>query len=246
MALCNPFFIMAIYLPELDPVNTDFPAPETALAEPNGLLAFGGDLRPARLISAYRQGIFPWFSEGEPLLWWSPTPRGVFLPAQFTPSKSLRKFYRKSGYTITLNHACKDVIQLCADTRGKDETWITPEMIRAYQNMHELGYCHSVEVWQGEKLVGGLYGIAMGGVFCGESMFSTADNASKIALWCFCQHFSAHGGQLIDCQMMNDHLASLGAAEMDRPMFTQALHHLRDDVLDALCYQPQELTPVFS
>ncbi|MGF1686190.1 leucyl/phenylalanyl-tRNA--protein transferase [Photobacterium japonica] len=237
---------MAIYLPELDPVNTDFPAPETALAEPNGLLAFGGDLRPARLLSAYRQGIFPWFTEGEPLLWWSPAPRAVFLSAHYRPSKSLRKFYRKSGYTITVNHACKSVIQLCADTRGKDETWITPDMIHAYQHMHDLGYCHSVEVWQQGELVGGLYGISMGGVFCGESMFSIADNASKIALWSFCQHFSAHGGHLIDCQMMNDHLASLGAAEMDRPHFTQALHQLSDITLDVNCYQPQELTPVLS
>ncbi|MBC7006411.1 leucyl/phenylalanyl-tRNA--protein transferase [Photobacterium sp. BZF1] len=233
---------MAIYLPELDPVNTDFPAPETALADPNGLLAFGGDLRPERLVSAYRQGIFPWFSEGEPLLWWSPAPRAVFLPDQFQPSKSLRKFYRKSGYQVTLNQACHDIIELCASTRKAEETWITPEMIQAYQHLHDLGYCHSVEVWQHGKLVGGLYGISVGGVFCGESMFSLADNASKIALWLFCEHFSAHGGQLIDCQIMNDHLASLGAAEMERDLFTHFLQLQRDAILSDACYQTQELT----
>ncbi|AJR08107.1 leucyl/phenylalanyl-tRNA--protein transferase [Photobacterium gaetbulicola] len=233
---------MAIYLPELDPVNTDFPAPETALADPNGLLAFGGDLRPERLVSAYRQGIFPWFSEGEPLLWWSPAPRAVFLPGQFQPSKSLRKFFRKSDYLVTLNHACHDIIELCATTRKAEETWITPEMIQAYQQLHDLGYCHSVEVWQQDKLVGGLYGISVGGIFCGESMFSLADNASKIALWLFCKHFNAHGGQLIDCQMMNDHLASLGAGEMERSLFTRFLHQQRDAILSEECYHSQELT----
>ncbi|MGR2767847.1 leucyl/phenylalanyl-tRNA--protein transferase [Photobacterium ganghwense] len=233
---------MAIYLPELDPVNTDFPSPETALADPNGLLAFGGDLRPERLLAAYRQGIFPWFSEGEPLLWWSPSPRAVFLPQYFRPSKSLRKFFRKSGYQVTLNQACHDVIRLCAESRGADETWITPEMICAYQAMHDLGYCHSVEVWrENGELVGGFYGIGIGGIFCGESMFSLADNASKIALWFFCQHFDLHGGQLIDCQMMNNHLVSLGAVEMERPLFMQFLSQQRDAILKYGCYEPQTL-----
>ncbi|MGF1683771.1 leucyl/phenylalanyl-tRNA--protein transferase [Photobacterium minamisatsumaniensis] len=233
---------MAIYLPELDPVSTEFPSTSTAMEDPNGLLAFGGDLRPERLLSAYRQGIFPWFSEGDPLLWWSPAPRAIFTPHQFKPSKSLKKFYRKSGYQITLNNACHEVIRLCADTRGEDETWITTDMIEAYQLMHRLGYCHSVEVWKDAQLVGGLYGIGVGIVFCGESMFSLADNASKIALWFFCQHFTAHGGTLIDCQIMNNHLASLGAEEMDRQSFTQDLHRYRDAILNLGCYQPQELT----
>ncbi|PSW21101.1 leucyl/phenylalanyl-tRNA--protein transferase [Photobacterium sanctipauli] len=234
---------MAIYLPELDPVTTDFPPTTTALDDPNGLLAFGGDLRPERLLSAYRQGIFPWFSEGEPLLWWSPTPRAVFMPSEFKPNKSLRKFYRKSGYQVTLNHACHDVIRLCADTRGPEETWITEDMIQAYQLMHNLGYCHSVEVWQEQRLVGGLYGIGVGTIFCGESMFSLADNASKIALWAFCQHFSHYGGTLIDCQIMNNHLESLGAIELDRPSFSRTLQRDRDAILDQGCYQKQELAP---
>lgn len=232
---------MAIYLPELDPVHTHFPAPETALDDPNGLLAFGGDLRPERLVAAYRQGIFPWFSEGEPILWWSPAPRAVFIPGQFRPSRSLRKFYRKSGYQITLNQACHEVIRQCADSRGPEETWITADMMQAYQLMHNLGYCHSVEVWLDGKLVGGLYGIQIGSIFCGESMFSLADNASKIALWFFCEHFSAHGGSLIDCQVMNDHLASLGAVEIERTPFMTFLQTQRDAILVEGCYQPQEL-----
>lgn len=232
---------MAIYLPELDPVNTHFPVAETALDDPNGLLAFGGDLRPERLISAYRQGIFPWYSEGEPILWWSPAPRAVFLPDQFRPSKSLRKFFRKSGYQITLNQACHDVIRQCANSRGPKETWITTDMMQAYQLMHNLGYCHSVEVWLDGNLVGGLYGVQVGTVFCGESMFSLADNASKIALWFFCEHFTAHGGTLIDCQIMNDHLASLGAVEIERSPFMQFLQLQRDAILEEGCYQPREL-----
>ncbi|MGF1723292.1 leucyl/phenylalanyl-tRNA--protein transferase [Photobacterium nomapromontoriensis] len=233
---------MAIYLPELDPVNIEFPTPDSALAEPNGLLAFGGDLRPERLLCAYRQGIFPWFSDNEPLLWWSPAPRAIVLPMQFRPSKSLRKFYRKSGYQVTLNHACHDVIRLCAETRANEGTWITCDMIQAYQHLHRLGYCHSVEVWDHKTLIGGLYGISVGGVFCGESMFSLADNASKIAFWFFCDHFAHHGGQLIDCQVMNDHLASLGAVEIERELFTQCLQQQRDAILKTECYQPQELT----
>ncbi|KLV04737.1 leucyl/phenylalanyl-tRNA--protein transferase [Photobacterium aquae] len=232
---------MAIYLPELDPLSTDFPSPDTALADPNGLLAFGGDLSPERLISAYRQGIFPWFTDGEPLLWWSPAPRAVFIPNLFRPSKSLKKFFRKSGYRVTINHACHQVIRLCASTRGPDQTWITNDMIQAYQQLHDLGYCHSVEVWQNEKLVGGLYGIGMGHIFCGESMFSIADNASKIALWFFCRHFHCHGGQLIDCQVMNDHLASLGAAEIERPVFRDFLTGHRDAILKQGCFDPQQL-----
>ncbi|WP_299013760.1 leucyl/phenylalanyl-tRNA--protein transferase [uncultured Photobacterium sp.] len=232
---------MAIYLPELDPVHIQFPTTEMALDDPNGLLAFGGDLRPERLVSAYRQGIFPWYSEGEPILWWSPAPRAVFLPDQFKPSKSLRKYFRKSGYQVTLNQACHEVIRLCADSRGPEETWITDDMMQAYQLMHNLGHCHSVEVWRESKLIGGLYGIQIGTVFCGESMFSLADNASKIALWLFCQHFTAHGGTLIDCQMMNDHLASLGAVEIDRTPFMQFLQLQRDAILEEGCFQPREL-----
>ncbi|ELR65016.1 Leucyl/phenylalanyl-tRNA--protein transferase [Photobacterium marinum] len=222
-------------------MHIQFPVTETALDEPNGLLAFGGDLRPERLISAYRHGIFPWYSDGEPILWWSPAPRAIFLPDQFKPSKSLRKYFRKSGYQVTLNKACHEVIRLCADSRGAEETWITDEMKQAYQLMHNLGHCHSVEVWRNDELIGGLYGIQVGTIFCGESMFSLADNASKIALWIFCQHFTAHGGTLIDCQIMNDHLASLGAVEIERGPFMQFLQLQRDAILKEGCFQPREL-----
>ncbi|MDO6705784.1 leucyl/phenylalanyl-tRNA--protein transferase [Photobacterium sp. 1_MG-2023] len=233
---------MALYLPELDPVDLQFPHPDTALDDPNGLLAFGGDLSIRRLIQAYQQGIFPWYAEGEPLLWWSPTPRAVIVPDQFKPSKSLKKFYRKSGYQVTLNHACHQVIEQCAFSRGADATWITPAMIQAYKDLHDRGHCHSVEVWQDSQLIGGLYGISVGAVFCGESMFSLADNASKIALWQFCEHFSAHQGQLVDCQIMNPHLASLGAQELPRDAFLKSLAHMKCAILTADCYTPQLIT----
>lgn len=232
---------MTIYIPEIEPASLQFPDPNTARTEPNGLLAFGGDLSPQRLRQAYRHGIFPWYSQGEPILWWSPNPRGAFIPQQFTPSKSLRKFMRKSSYRITLNHACHAVIRHCAESRGPNQTWITEAMINAYQTLHDQGDCHSVEVWQDQQLVGGFYGIAVGRIFCGESMFSLADNASKIALWYFCRHFSNHGGTLIDCQMMNPHLASLGACELNRSAFISQLHQQRDSALPAACYHPQTL-----
>lgn len=232
---------MTIYITEIDPTSLQFPDPNTAQVDPNGLLAFGGDLSPQRLRHAYRHGIFPWYSQGEPILWWSPTPRGIFIPQLFSPSKSVQKFMRKSAYTITLNHACHDVIRQCAESRSADQTWITEAMINAYQTLHDSGDCHSVEVWQDNQLVGGFYGVAVGSVFCGESMFSLADNASKIALWYFCRHFEHHGGRLIDCQMMNPHLASLGAQELDRHAFLNQLSQLREITLSATCYHPQTL-----
>lgn len=227
---------MTIYLPEIDSSTYQFPHPSNALSEPNGLLAMGGDLSPKRLQTAYREGIFPWFSEGEPLLWWSPTPRGVFYPHTFMPSKSLKKFFRKSGYTVTINKACHDVIRHCASCRGPEQTWITEEMISAYQRLHTLGICHSLEVWSNEKLVGGFYGLEIGTIFCGESMFSLADNASKIALWQFCRYFSGLGGTLIDCQMMNPHLESLGAETFERSLFLEHLYQQRDITLPVETY----------
>ncbi len=231
---------MTIYLQQLDlDSNSNFPAIETALTDPDGLLAMGGDLSATRLINAYQHGIFPWYSAGEPILWWSPAVRGVFFPQDFVPSKSLKKYFRKANYKITINHATPQVIDLCASTRSPEQTWIMPEMILAYKKLAHLGVCHSVEVWQEGALIGGLYGLQVGQVFCGESMFSLRPNASKIALWQFCQHFLAANGKLIDCQMMNPHLESLGAVEMNRSDFSLTLNELVKQSVAANCYSPQ-------
>ncbi|WP_122033970.1 leucyl/phenylalanyl-tRNA--protein transferase [Aliivibrio sp. EL58] len=233
---------MTIYLPQLDSNETSpFPAIESALNDPDGLLAMGGDLSSVRLLNAYQHGIFPWYSSGDPILWWSPSIRGVFLPTQFSPSKSLRKFFRKSNYEVTINKSTDQVIELCASTRSAEETWIMPEMIHAYKQLATLGICHSVEVWCNNELVGGLYGLQIGQVFCGESMFSLQTNASKIALWLFCEHFVNSGGKLIDCQMMNPHLESLGAVEMKRSDFKVTLDKLVNTHVASNCYLPQLL-----
>ncbi|MBN0855537.1 leucyl/phenylalanyl-tRNA--protein transferase, partial [Pseudomonas aeruginosa] len=155
-----------------------FPSPEGALREPNGLLALGGDLSPARLLMAYQRGIFPWFSPGDPILWWSPDPRAVLWPEQFHLSRSMKRFHQRSPYRVTLNHAFGEVIEGCASDRDEG-TWITSSIVRAYHQLHELGHAHSIEVWQENTLVGGMYGVAQGALFCGESMFSRAENASK-------------------------------------------------------------------
>ncbi|WP_087016194.1 leucyl/phenylalanyl-tRNA--protein transferase [Thaumasiovibrio subtropicus] len=233
---------MTIYLPQLSHQANDFPSPYEALEEPNGLLAYGGDLSQSRLLEAYRHGIFPWYSIGEPILWWSPAPRAIFIPEQLTPSKSTRKYQRKHQYQVTLNHAFDEVIDLCASTRGPEQTWITLEMRQAYKQLHKAGTAHSVEVWSDNQLIGGLYGLSIGRIFCGESMFSLKSNASKIALWYFCHHFERHNGKLIDCQVMNDHLSSLGAVEMPRQPFLAALEMLRDKTLADGCFNKQEIT----
>lgn len=174
---------------QLSPNTTLFPPVEKALADPNGLLAFGGDLSPDRLLAAaYRHVIFPWYSPGDPILWWSPDPRAVLHPQALHISRSLRKFMRKQLFHITLNYAFSSVIHACANAR-QEGTWISPAMIAAYCKLHELGYAHSIEVWYEDELVGGLYGIAQGTLFCGESMFSTRDNASKCALVALVTHF---------------------------------------------------------
>ncbi|ELN2735486.1 leucyl/phenylalanyl-tRNA--protein transferase [Pluralibacter gergoviae] len=203
-----------------------FPSPEAALREPNGLLALGGDLSPARLLMAYQQGIFPWFSPGDPILWWSPDPRAVLWPEQFHLSRSMKRFHKASPYRITLNHAFDRVIRSCADERNEG-TWITEGIILAYQQLHELGHAHSIEVWRGDELVGGMYGVAQGALFCGESMFSRAENASKTALLVFCQAFIDSGGRLLDCQVLNNHTASLGAVEIPRKIYLEHLSELR-------------------
>ena len=205
-----------------------FPPLELALREPNGLLCAGGDLTPQRLVMAYLKGIFPWYSPGEPILWWSPDPRMVLFPAEFKLSRSLRKTLRKANYRVRLDTRFKAIIEACARTSRKDQagTWITPEIQAAYVKLHELGYAHSVETWLDDRLVGGLYGIAIGKMFYGESMFAHATDASKIALAHLVRFLADNGFGLIDCQMNTAHLASLGAREIPRSEFTGHLRRL--------------------
>nr|WP_250885864.1 leucyl/phenylalanyl-tRNA--protein transferase [Shewanella jiangmenensis] len=220
-----------------------FPSPELALSDPNGLLAIGGSLHPKRLLAAYYDGIFPWFNADDPILWWSPDPRAVFIPGELYISQSLKKSLRKQRWRITLNHAFADVMAGCAQPRSKQQgTWITQEIQLAYLEMHSLGHAHSVEVWLGERLVGGLYGMSVGQVFCGESMFHRETDASKIAMWALHQHLSASGYKLLDAQVMNPHLKSLGALEIPRSTFLGHLKALRDGKVSELCWQPRELS----
>jgi leucyl/phenylalanyl-tRNA--protein transferase len=214
-------------IPWLDTCDS-FPPLDLALDEPNGLLCAGGDLSPQRIVQAYMRGIFPWFSKDEPILWWSPDPRMALVPAEFKLSRSLHKTLRKSRYRVRLDNNFPAVIQACAKARRKGQagTWITAEMQAAYIRLHELGYAHSVETWVDDALVGGLYGLAIGKMFYGESMFSHASDASKIALAHLARYLDAQGFGLIDCQMNTPHLASLGAQEMPRSVFIARLHEL--------------------
>lgn len=227
---------MTIYLPELSIDDYSFPDCTEALEDPNGLLAFGGDLSPGRIYAAYQHGIFPWYGPGEPILWWSPSPRATFDPCAFQPSKSLKKFQRKHQYTVTINHATAEVIRLCSDTRSKDECWLNSDMQNAYIALSQENKVHSVEVWHEGRLIGGLYGVQVGVIFCGESMFSLETNASKVALWYFCHHFRQHGGKLIDCQVMNPHLASLGAQELSQESFLNQLGTLKTQTVMDRCF----------
>ncbi|WP_213991960.1 leucyl/phenylalanyl-tRNA--protein transferase [Sodalis sp. dw_96] len=227
----------------LSPNSLQFPAPTSALHEPNGLLAFGGDLSPERLLIAYQQGIFPWYSPGDVILWWSPDPRAVLFPEEFHASRSLKRVMQRCPYRITLNHAFGEVMAACAE-RGLEGTWIGPEVEIAYQRLHDLGQAHSIEIWEGDTLVGGMYGVAQGALFCGESMFSRRDNASKIALLTFCRFFRQQGGKLIDCQVLNSHTASLGARDIPRRDYLALLSQLQPLTLAPHCWQPQTLSVV--
>lgn len=212
--------------------GTDSSFPPLSLAEEDGLLAAGGDLSASRLLQAYQQGIFPWFNENDPILWWSPDPRMVLFTDNIKISKSLKKTIRASSISLTLDHAFEDVMQACSLPR-KDEagTWIHQNMIDAYVELHQQGYAHSVECWQDGELVGGLYGVAIGKMFFGESMFSHVRDSSKLALVALCQQLSIWGFSLIDCQVYSNHLASLGAEQVDRDEFIQ--------LVTSLCQQPQ-------
>jgi len=209
----------------LRPDANDLHFPPVSAANAEGLLAVGGDLRPERLIEAYRHGIFPWFSHGQPILWWSPDPRTVLFPAKLKVSRSLRKTLRHDGYRVSLDQAFGEVMRACADPRGQTPsgTWITPEMLAAYNRLHALGFAHSVEAWDGEELAGGLYGVALGAAFFGESMFSRATDASKVAFVHLVRQLEAWGYALIDCQVASAHLFSLGAEEIPRADFLTRL-----------------------
>ncbi len=205
-------------------IRNDFPDVERALRDPDGLLAIGGDLSPERVLDAYRHGIFPWYSQGQPILWWSPDPRCVLEPDALKISASLRKTLRKRPFRVTFNQAFPAVIRACAQPRrAGPDTWITPEVLRAYTALHVAGHAVSVECWKGEHLVGGLYGLAIGRVFFGESMFSRATDASKVALVHLVHEMRLRGFRLLDCQVDSEHLQSLGATLMPRRKFSGML-----------------------
>jgi leucyl/phenylalanyl-tRNA--protein transferase len=217
-----------ISLPLLDAAAPDrFPDPRDALTEPNGLLAFGGDLSPSRLLAAYSLGIFPWFSEGEPILWWSPDPRCVFRTDTPRINRSLSRQLAGKHWHVTVDQAFDAVIHACAAPRDFESgTWLVPAMIEAYIRLHRQGHAHSVEVWDGERLVGGIYGVALGKLFCGESMFSAESGGSKVALVALAQLLHGLGFPLIDTQVANPHTLQLGATEIPRARFLQEVSRL--------------------
>jgi leucyl/phenylalanyl-tRNA--protein transferase len=237
---------------KLDHTNR-FPAVALALSEPNGLLAYGGDLSLTRLINAYESGIFPWFGEDDPYLWWSPNPRGIIELDNFHASKSLVKTIKNKKYQVTLNNNFLGVIHQCAKIPRKvtglghvgetsNQTWITEEMLNAYIKLHEIGYAQSVEVWHQEELIGGLYGVAVGGVFCGESMFHTKTDASKVALYVLVEHMKHHHMSFIDCQMETPHLSSLGCETMPREEFISRLELSKNLKVADDAWQAQSLS----
>jgi len=210
-----------------------FPPASQALTEPNGLLAAGGDLSPKRLLAAYRRGIFPWYEEGQPILWWSPDPRAVLRPDGVRVSRSLRRSLNKGGFELKIDHAFEAVVAACAEPRRyTHSTWITREMATAYTRLHRLGWAHSFESWRDGELVGGLYDVAIGRVFFGESMFARATDASKVALVRLAEHLRACAFRLIDCQVASAHVASLGATTVSRADFLA--------LLDEYCDPPGE------
>lgn len=223
---------MPIYLLPKDEII--FPSPHLATAE--GILAVGGDLSPKRLLLAYRQGIFPWFNPGEPILWWSPDPRFILYPEELRISRSMRPYFNQQKFKVTFDRDFARVIEACqvraseAERRQRDiGSWITDEMLDAYSQLHQMGYAHSVEVWEGDQLVGGLYGLAMGRVFFGESMFTRVTNASKFGFITLVMKLTEWGFHLIDCQQETRHLASLGARSISRRAFIAVLDQYADD-----------------
>lgn len=227
----------------LNRASLQFPALHKALREPNGLLAAGGDLSAERLIAAYRHGCFPWYQDGQPLLWWSPDPRTVLLPNNLHISRSLRKVLRSDQFSVTFDRNFAEVIHACSEPRkDEDGTWITSEMQAAYFALHAQGYAHSVEVWHQGELVGGLYGIAIGQLFFGESMFSRMSNASKVGFVSLVSTLKAAGFVLIDCQMPTTHLISLGAESIRREAFSKYL----TEHLDIQTNMPWHIPPMIT
>lgn len=209
-----------------------FPPVDRALRDPDGLLAVGGDLSRDRLISAYRKGIFPWFNPGQPVLWWSPDPRAVLFPAEFHASRSLRRTLRRGHFQFSLDRAFPAVMRACAETprHGQGGTWITDDMFAAYCDLHDAGYAHSVEAWNDRQLVGGIYGVALGRVFFGESMFSHQSDASKAALYVLIDEMRQREFVMLDCQVASEHLATLGSRDIPRRQFLQLLaEHTQQD-----------------
>jgi leucyl/phenylalanyl-tRNA--protein transferase len=231
-----------LVIPWLDAKN-GFPPVETALREPNGLLAAGGDLSAVRLLDAYRRGIYPWYSEGQPPLWWSPDPRMVLFVDEFRPSRSLRRRVARRDFDVRVDTAFGDVIDACsrAPRKGQDGTWITADMQRAYAHMHDLGYAHSVEAWRDGELVGGLYGLALGKVFFGESMFARVTDASKVCLAALVALLRERGMVLIDCQQETGHLASLGARPIPRGEFVRLLSELVSSIATPAAFRPSRV-----
>jgi leucyl/phenylalanyl-tRNA--protein transferase len=206
-----------------------FPPPSEALTEPNGLLAAGGDLTPERLLAAYRRGIFPWYEDGQPILWWSPDPRSVLRPGEVRVSRSLRRSLIKGGFELRVDTAFSAVVAGCAEPRHYGgSTWITAEMAAAYTRLHRLGWAHSFETWRGGELVGGLYGVAIGRVFFGESMFTRVTDASKVAFVHLANALRVRSFELIDCQVASAHVTSLGASTMPRAQFLARLDEYCD------------------
>jgi leucyl/phenylalanyl-tRNA--protein transferase len=207
--------------------GSPFPSIDDALTEPNGLLAAGLELTPGRILQAYRQGIFPWFNPGDPVLWWSPDPRMVLMPSEFKLARSLRQRMKKGGYEIRVDTAFREVMEACAEARqDQTGTWIGQWMVDAYTRLHEMGFAHSIETWVEGELAGGLYGLAIGRMFYGESMFTRRTDASKLALAHLCRQLETWDFGLIDCQMETPHLASLGAKPIPRKAFIQELKRL--------------------
>lgn len=224
-----------IRLPFLDPVDVEaFPPVERALEEPDGLLAAGGDLSPARLLAAYRRGIFPWFSGDEPILWWSPAHRTVFDTARPHVPRRLARWLRGCDWQVRADTAFGAVIRACAAPRARSPgTWITPAMIAAYERLHALGHAHSIEAWDGDRLAGGIYGVSIGRMFFGESMFSASTNGSKVVLLALCRELAARGHPLLDAQVASDHLSTLGARLMPRAGFCREVSALVEGEGDA-------------